>query len=120
MSIQADKARLQDLRKLRRMLRLIPVDRKSIGEKLIDEIAFISQTLANLRKTITEKGEVDQFKQGKQEFLRESPALKAYNTTIQRYSLLYRQLTDLLPKPEISDKAADQLIEFIKAREGKQ
>ena len=55
-------------------------------------------TLDELKEKIKETGTVELFKQGKQEFWRESPALRAYNTTVQRYSLLYKQLTDLYPR----------------------
>ncbi|WP_309459518.1 hypothetical protein [Bacillus thuringiensis] len=53
------------------------------------------------------------FKQGRQVFLREHPALKAYNTTIQSYSRLYKQLVDLLPPTDLKPKE-DELIDFIK------
>ena len=85
---------MKDVRKLKKILKLVPADRKDIAEKLIVEISFVAETLADLREKIKENGTVDHFKQGKQEFLRESPALKSYNTTNQRYSLLYKQLTD--------------------------
>lgn len=114
MTVQKDKQTLQDLRKMKKLLKLIPDERKAIAEKLIEEIAFMSATLAELRQTVINKGVVDNFKQGSQEFMRESPALKAYNTTIQRYSLLYRQLTELLPKAEPPEKA-DPLSDFIKS-----
>lgn len=108
-----DKERLKDVRKLKKILKLVPQDRKDVAEKLVVEISFMAETLADLRAHIQEKGTVDHFKQGKQEFLRESPALKAYNTTIQRYSLLYRQLTDLLPPPEVNDKKKNEVLDFI-------
>jgi hypothetical protein len=111
--MEEDKERLKDIRKLRQILRLVPKDRKSIAEKLIAEISFMAETLTDLREKIREGGTVDHFKQGKQEFLRESPALKAYNTTIQRYSLLYKQLTDLLPPPEIDSKKKNEVLDFI-------
>lgn len=114
MTVQKDKERSKSLRKLKPMLKLIPADRAAIGERLIEEIAFMTATLAALRASIEEHGVEDHFKQGKQEFMRESPALKAYNTTIQRYSLLFKQLTDLLPKPEPTDKTNGELLEFIK------
>ena len=94
LTVKDDKERLKDVRKLKKILKLVPADRKDIAEKLIAET-------------------VDHFKQGAQEFDRESPALKAYNTTIQRYSLLYRQLTDLLPPPEVNDKKKNEVLDFI-------
>lgn len=114
MEIDRDKELLKSKRQFNKMLKQIPEDKKPIGEKLIKEILFISETLEDLKEQIAEYGTVELFKQGKQEFMRESPALKAYNTTVQRYSLLYKQFTDLLPKtaPESKDNA---LYEFIKA-----
>lgn len=104
---------MKDVRKLKKILKLVPADRKDIAEKLIVEISFVAETLADLREKIKENGTVDHFKQGKQEFLRESPALKSYNTTIQRYSLLYKQLTDLLPPPEVDIKKKNEVLDFI-------
>lgn len=88
----------QDMEELKKIVALVPEDRRAVAERLADELAFMAQTLQNLRKSVTARGAVELFEQGTQKFLRESPALKGYNTTVQRYSLLYKQLTDLLPK----------------------
>jgi len=101
-----------DMQQLNELVALIPDERKQIAQKLAAEIVFMAQTLDQLKHDVTERGVVELFKQGKQEFLRESPALKAYNTTIQRYSLLYRQLADLLPKQAVSTD--NPLYDFIK------
>lgn len=85
--------KLKNMRKLKRLLKLVPADRKAVAEKLIAEIAFMEDTLNGLRRHVEENGAIDHFKQGQQEFDRESPAVKTYNTMIQRYSLIYRQLT---------------------------
>ena len=103
----------KDAKKLKKLSALVPKDVKPIAEKIIAEIQFMSETLEKLKADINLNGVVDNFKQGQQQFVRESPALKAYNTTIQRYSLLYKQLTDLLPKEE-QQKQRDELIDFIK------
>ena len=128
MTNDRDNERLKDVRKLKKILKLVPADRKDIAEKLIVEISFVAETqgscnfltraetLADLREKTKENGTVDHFKQGKQEFLRESPALKSYNTTIQRYSLLYKQLTALLPPPEVDSKKKNEVLDFITKR----
>lgn len=116
MTLQEDKQKLKTMRQLRQLLKLVPADRKTVAERLIEEVAFMSATLSGLRAHIEEHGAIDHFKQGKQEFNRESPAVKTYNTMIQRYSLLYRQLTDMLPKPEPADKGSSELLEFVKKR----
>ena len=95
------------------ILKKIPEDKRTIGEKLIAELSFMENTLDKLRAQIAESGEVEHFQQGKQDFLRESPALKAYNTTVQRYSVMYRQLTDLMGKSAEAEKS-NAVYDFLK------
>ena len=95
------------------ILKKIPEDKRYIGEKLITELSFIETTLERLRKQIAESGEVEHFQQGKQDFLRESPSLKAYNQTVQRFSVMYRQLTDLMGKSTEAEKS-NAVYDFLK------
>ena len=76
----------------------------------------MKETLDELKRQVRESGTVEEFHQGKQDFLRESPALKSYNTTIQRYSLLYRQLCDLAGKTVEAEKS-NPVYDFIKSGE---
>ena len=89
-------------------------DRKTIARNLVEELIFMKETLSILKDQIRENGTVEQFKQGKQDFLRESPALKSYNTTVQRYSLLYRQLCDLAGKTVEAEKS-NPVYDFLKS-----
>lgn len=97
----------------REILEKIPDDKKVIGKKLIEELSFMEKTLASLKRQIEENGELEHFQQGKQDFLRESPALKGYNTTVQRYSVMYRQLTDLMGKTQEAEKS-NAVYDFLK------
>lgn len=98
---------------LKDILARMPEDKKAIAGRIADELIFMQATLAELKKQIKENGTIEHFEQGRQSFLRESPALKSYNTTIQRYSALYKQLTDLLPKEQEAEKA-NAIYDFIK------
>lgn len=102
-----------DMKKVKSLLKSVPKERQPIAQGLYKELVFMQNTLEALKQQVEEEGAVSLFKQGRQEFLREHPALKAYNTTIQRYSLLYKQLTDLLPKTD-EGKQNDELLNFIK------
>ena len=73
----------------------------------------MEQTLERLKAQIVETGELEHFQQGNQDFLRESPALKAYNTTVQSYSEMYRQLTDLMGKSAEAEKS-NAVYDFLK------
>lgn len=100
-----------DMRKLKTILKEVPEDRQPIANNLYSELLFMQQTLKVLKQQVQEEGPVSMFKQGQQEFLREHPALKAYNTTIQKYSLLFKQLIDLLPDSQVS--STDELLDFL-------
>ena len=66
-----------------------------------------------LKRKIKENGTEEEFIQGKQQFVRETPALKSYNTTVQRYSSLYKQLTDLMPK-SVEVEKSNAVYDFLK------
>lgn len=102
----------KEMKRLKRTLKDIPEDRRPIGESLFDELAFMDKTLETLRAQVNEDGPTSMFKQGKQQFLREHPALTAYNKTLQRYNQTIKQLLDLLPEAE-EERPTDPLLEFL-------
>lgn len=53
--------KLKNLRKLKRLLKLVPEDRRTVAEKLITELAFMEATLDGLRRHIEENGAIDHF-----------------------------------------------------------
>lgn len=107
-------ARKKHVAELEAILEKIPEDKQYIGRKLIDELIFMDETLTTLKRKIKEKGTEEEFIQGKQQFTRESTALTSYNKTIQRYSTLYKQLTELMQKsPEV--QSSNAVYDFLKA-----
>lgn len=98
---------------LKKILERIPENKKAVAGRLADELIFLQETLTDLKEQIKERGTVEQFIQGKQNFLRESPALKSYNITLKSYSTLYKQLTDLLPKDQETNKD-NAIYDFLK------
>lgn len=101
-----------DMKKVKKLLKDIPEDRRAIAQGLYDELVFMQNTMSSLKNQVETEGAVSMFKQGKQEFLREHPALTAYNKTLQRYGQIYKQFIDLLPKAD-EKKQDDELLNFI-------
>lgn len=112
MDLDKDKFIAKELRNLKKIAKNVPSDKKLIADSIIKELSFMAYTLEELRQNVKENGAVDYFINGKQEMWRESPALKSYSTMIQRYSLLYKQLTDLLPKSSDVQNSSE-LIDFL-------
>jgi hypothetical protein len=87
-------------------------NKKEVAEGIIQEAAFMRATLAELKFMIDKTGPIDEMPQGEYSILREHPAVKIYNTMIQRYSTAIKQLTDLLPKesPKVEDDGFDDFV----------
>ena len=95
------------------ILEKIPADKQYIAKQLVSELLFMQDTLKDLKEKIKEKGTTEEFKQGKQCFTREAPALTAYNKTVSQYSKLYKQLADLMPKSQEAEKS-NAVYDFIR------
>lgn len=89
--------------------------RRIVAEKYIAELTFMEAQLTILKDSIQRDGAVDNFTQGRQSMLRESPALKAYCTMVCRYGDLQKKLADLLPEKKDSQKAqaGEKLAAFV-------
>lgn len=104
----------KEIRKLRRLFKPLPNEKRKATEGLIQEAAFMCVTLEETRHIIDHEGVLEVFAQGKQRFLREHPATKVYNTMINRYASVCKQLFDMIPNPDASKQAEDELMAFVK------
>lgn len=104
---------------LKKIVDMVPDDRRLLAKGVADELSFMSEMLAALKDKAREIGALEYFVQGSQCLLRENPALKSYNTTIKNYAVLLSKLTDLLPKaaavPDEPD--TDEFDDFVAGRD---
>lgn len=89
--VKAEKKRLNVL------LADLAEDKKKAAEGLIDESSFMRATLKQLREYIDANGVIDEMQQGDYSILRESPAVRTYNTMVQKYAAVCKQLFDMIP-----------------------
>ena len=92
--------------------------KKSINS-LMNEAAFMSASLYELRQIINAKGYTEEYQNGaNQKGVKKSSEIEIYNTMIKNYSAVMKQLTDLLPKEEPKVKVEnDGFDDFIDSRE---
>lgn len=77
-------------------------DKGVLGLSLIGEAEFLEGTLQKLKAQVKKEGVVTDMCQGAYSINRENPALRSYNTSIKNYQALIKQITELLPKNEMS------------------
>ncbi len=112
---KAKKKELYDkqFEKISKLFENVEENKRSLVEGLIEQFCFMYVQLKELNEIINKKGVVEKFKQGKQEFDRERPATKTYNTMIKNYNLIVRQLIENLPNKKPLDPD-DEFEEFNK------
>ena len=93
--------------KLEKILEKIPNEKRNEADLIVEELRFILNTIDDLKQKIKETGSVEHFINGKQDFLRESPALASYNKLMKTYDTFYKNLINLIPKDEIVDDMFD-------------
>lgn len=89
-------------KELEKILKKIPNEKSNEAFLIAEELKFILKTIEELKKDIEEKGAVEHFINGKQDFLRESPALASYNKLMKTYDTFYKNLINLVPKEDLN------------------
>lgn len=98
---------------LEKIFKKIDKNKQKIVEKLIDNVAFMSITLDELKEDIKKYGIKEEYMNGKNQFgFKESVESKTYNTMLKNYMSAIKQLTDLLPADE-QKNAGEDLLKFI-------
>ena len=82
------------------ILKKIPKDKSNEASLIADKLRYMEAKLEEVQKMIDESGVVEHFINGKQDFLRESPALASYNKLMKTYDTFYKNLINLIPKEE--------------------
>lgn len=111
--LEREKNIKQEINRIKKLYKDFPKEKSKVLEGLINEAAFMKTALEELRKDLIRNGYVELFEQGEQCFNRERPEVKTYTNFMQKYSVVMKQLIDLLPV-EIKKEEADKLMDFIK------
>lgn len=93
---------------IKKTIKALPGDRRDAAESIYTEVVFLIGTLEKLKERIEKDGAVIKTART----VKENPAMRAYNSSLQRYSLLFKQLIDLLPVPAEKPKK-DPLTAFV-------
>ena len=107
----------REINRLTNLFKDIDANRRLTAKGLIEEASFMKATLQELKEMIDEQGPIDEMPQGEYSILREHPALKSYNTMVQRYTNIINQLTNLHPKEEIKQEVDDGFDAFVRGRD---
>ncbi|MDU6792520.1 MAG: hypothetical protein E6427_07395, partial [Anaerococcus sp.] len=84
-NLEQDKRIKKEISKFRKFIKDLDTEEKRMAMNMVNELAFMKITLEDLKKEVNANGVVTEMPQGEYSITRENPALKSYNTMIQRY-----------------------------------
>lgn len=107
---------IKEKKKLNRIIKNIPEDKKKLVEGLIADASFQAEQLEVLRQHIVENGWSEEYQNGANQHGKKTSVEADMYVKVQKsYASLIKQLTDLLPQ-EAVNKNNDELLEFLATR----
>lgn len=79
-------------------------EKRNEATLIYNELSFIIDTIEKLKEEIRTKGATEHFINGKQDFIRESPALSSYTRLMKTYDIFYKNLINLLDDNNANNK----------------
>lgn len=99
--------------RLEKIFASLDENRRNTAISLIENAAFMTVTLAELREIISEKGVVSEYQNGENQWgTKKSPEVEVYNTMIKNFTAIVKTLCDMLPE---ESSEANALLTWQKA-----
>lgn len=109
-----------ELKKLKKIFKNIPKDKKNLVQKLIESAAFMSVELTKLENYISVNGVSETYQNGENQYgTKTSTEASVYNTMIINYTSIIKQLCELLPEGLPATKEGNALMNFVTKPKGK-
>ena len=109
------KKKSKELNKLKKIFKDIEPNKRQTVEKLIENAAFMAESLTALQEVIRQKGFVEEYQNGANQYgVKKCSEVEIYNTMIKNYSSIIKQLVDLLP--DGTKSSGDELLDFISGK----
>lgn len=86
----------KERKKIRKLYKDLPEDRKNLAENLVDRVAFMAVSLRDMEAQINEEGKTQEMPQGDYTIQRAHPLLASYNAMIKNYTTAIKQLDSFI------------------------
>lgn len=111
---QEERKRLteKEYKRLAEQFKGLEEGKRKLVDKLLQEAAFLSVTLAELRQVISRDGVTDTYRNGATQYgNKPSAAVQTYDKLLNTYSKVIAQLLKELPE---ENEAGNELLDFIR------
>lgn len=115
-----EKTRLinREKNRLRKLFKEIDENKKKLVFATIDDVAFMTITMQELRENIIRQGTTVEYKNGENQYgTKQSPDAQLYIQFSQKLNAAMKILVECLPKTEKPVKKDDGFLDFVNGRE---
>lgn len=115
--LEKDKRIKKEVSRLKRLFKEIDENKKKLVFTTIDDIAFMTITMQDLREDIIRKGTTCKYKNGENQYgTKQSPEAQLYLQMSQKQTQAMKILLDCLPKTEKPVAKEDDFLDFVNGR----
>lgn len=111
--------RIKKVSRLRKLFKEIDENKKKLVMALIDDVAFLTVTMQDLRESIIREGTTVEYKNGENQYgTKQSPDAQLYLAMSQKQAQAMKILLDCMPKNDRPVLQNDEFVDFLGGRNG--
>lgn len=108
----------KEVSRLRKLFKEIDENKKKLVMALIDDVAFLTVTMQDLRENIIRDGTTVEYKNGENQYgTKQSPDAQLYLAMSQKQTQAMKILLDCMPNDR-PQPGSDEFVEFLGGRNG--
>lgn len=117
--IEKNKRIKKEVSRLKRLFAKIDENKKKLVFATIEDVAFMTVTMQDLRNQIVREGTTVEYKNGENQYgTKQSPDAQLYLQMSQKQTQAMKILVDCLPKTEKPAPQDDGFEDFVRGRDG--
>lgn len=109
----------KELRRLKKLFSEIDENKKKLVQATMEDVAFLTVTMQDLRENINRDGTTVEYKNGENQYgTKQSPDAQLYLQMSQKQTQAMKILVDCMPKPaKVNMTNEDDFDDFVSSRE---
>ena len=109
----------KEINRLRKTFREIDENKKKLVQTTIEDVAFLTVTMQDLRENIIRDGTTVEYKNGENQYgTKQSPDAQMYLAMSQKQAQAIKILLDCMPKQTLPVDKDDEFNDFVRGRNG--
>ena len=107
----------KEINRLKKLFREIDENKKKLVQTTIEDVAFLTVTMQDLRENIVREGTTVTYKNGENQYgTKQSPDAQLYLQMSQKQTQAMKILIDCMPKTQVTACKDDGFDDFIRGR----